>query len=616
MAGNGEASTGTTSSGAYCTEIMVSFQENRGRILLRNRILILIIFMITGGLLSCFLFGDISGKYEIQTIFYQNSLDEPVFATLYLPPLNLTYPAEGKECINRKKLPALISVHSGFQNSESLQPAFSSMVRNNIIVMEILLGGRKANGNRKSFEDYIVDVSSGINVLVQHPSVDKDRIFLSGHSVGANIASIIGSTSNKVTGVIATGYPVEFSPDSPVKLLMTAGVLDQLHEPAKMKKSFAQTYNDKSQAFMASSPFETGKFTFQNKEGTRIYFQSFLSDHYTEPVDPDITAAVINFVRSGDKAETPDYIPFTFNSVNFNLKIISRIFFYLSLVFLFVYLFIFIKTSKYFEQKLPGILHTRVFSIIFLLAYFIAGGICKLDEVFLSVYIVSALLVSVIVYNFFILKMKMRNTEKAFDAKSLSELFLKDTKKILVIGGVIYISFLTGLYFHAGLSVYSDFSAALRTLTGVFHLITGHIFLIITRINSFYLSNDRTFNLFSPVVLTVISAELIYPGGIGRIFDEVLTLLIKHIREVDFSIKWKFNWPGLILLIILIISGVSVWKGILAEGYEIGINEMTGFGYLFLCYIIIPMISFTALARWKLIHNLISRLSFQGEPDI
>jgi hypothetical protein len=575
-------------------------------------LLILIVFVITGGLFSCFLYGDFSRKYETKPVFFANPEEEQVEAVLYLP----RHDSEScSTCCKTDRMPAFISVHSGFQNSETLQPAFSSIAENNIIVMEILLDGRKTDGTEKNFGDYVADVRGGVEFLRKHPRVDKDRIFLSGHSIGANIASIIGSSSDKTAGVIAVGYPVEFSADSSVSLLMTAGVYDQLHEPAKMEKAFSLTFDDESvsQGSILTSPSLVGKTALQRKKGSRIYFRSFLTDHYTESVDPMITATIVSFIRSSEFQGYSDYIPVNFNFVKFGLRVFSRIFFYLSLVFLFVYLFLRLKTNKYFKQKIPGILHERIFSIIFLLACFVISRKYEPGEDLTGIYVVSALMTAVFIFNFFILKLKLQKIKTTFDFRTLSEIFIRGTVKFLITGGVIYFCFLAGLYIHAGLRAYSTIPAALGTLTGVIYLVFGHVFIIITRANSFFLNVDRTFGQVSPVLWIVTTVELFYPGGIVRIFDEVLSLMIKNIREIDFSLKWKFNWSGVILLIILLISGISVWKRILAEGYVIGINEIAGLGYLFLCFIVIPVLGFISMMRWQFIRQLMTRPLFQGD---
>jgi dienelactone hydrolase len=573
---------------------------------LKNLSSVLVILMVlTGGILSFFLCWHSSLRYEMQPVSFVNSDGHVVNACLYLP---------GSK---HGKFPTLVSIHYGLQNREALHPMSSTLAENDIIVLEILLKGVKKDGSRKNFVDYLVDINECISFLEKHEEVDPDRIFLSGHSIGGNIASIVGLYSDRIAGVAAIGYPVEFPKDSRVNFLLATGVFDQLHEPAKMMRAFESSIDSENEScrMVTFSPRQVGNFRTDCTEGSRIYFQSFLSDHYVEPTDPDITAAVMHFVKTTGQHENPKFVSCKSVPYIFKIKVISRIIFYTGLVFLFVKLFIFFKTGKYFAKKILEILHERTTSIIFLLVYFFVGTNYKPGENILSVYMVSALLTAVILFNFFNLKLKQRDMGMIFDPGKLLHCLGRDIKKVLVTGGIIYSSFAAGLYFHAGISAYSSIEKALRTITGIFYVITGHLFILVTRINGFFLNSDWTFNWISPVVWLVAAAELIYPGGIGRIFDEVLSLIIKQIQELDFSIKWKFNWSGFILLVVLTIAGIMVWRQILAEGYMIGISEIMGLIYLFFCFIILPAVVFILSIRWEPVRKLMARLSFQGESD-
>ncbi|MCE7873399.1 hypothetical protein DYH09_23910 [bacterium CPR1] len=96
-------------------------------------------------------------------------------------------------------------------------------------------------------------------------------VYLAGHSVGANQAVLAAEQANP-NGVIALGYDVEVSPKRNWRLLLAAGVYDQLHPASQLREVLAQASGDATLVF---SP---------------------LSDHHNEALDPVLLGAAADWM--------------------------------------------------------------------------------------------------------------------------------------------------------------------------------------------------------------------------------------------------------------------------------------------------------------------------------
>jgi hypothetical protein len=258
-------------------------------------------------------------------------------------------------------------------------------------------------------------------------------------------------------------------------------------------------------------------------------------------------------------------------------------------------------------------LDKRLNIIVFVVFYIIIAILHRPSGHLLDVYVISSLFFSVVMFNFFMLKIEKRNIRTPEKWVILVNHLDRDISKVLILGGMIYICYIIGLYFHAGTFAWSSLDKAFRTLLGISYMGFAHIYVGITRLNGLFLTWSMNFNWISPVLWILVVIEFIAPGGVVKVIDDFITLLLRQMREKDISFHWRFNWSEMILLIVLAGIGVFTWKHILAEGYYIGIKEILGLIYLFLCFIILPVALLTFLIRNKKIQSFLARFTFQGE---
>ena len=111
------------------------------------------------------------------------------------------------------KQPAVLFLHGGFafgaDDWESTKPFRDA----GFIVMTPLLRGENGqSGNYSMFYDEVTDVLSALDVLIATPGVDKNRIFLAGHSVGGTLTMLTALTTKKLRGAASfSGSPDQIS---------------------------------------------------------------------------------------------------------------------------------------------------------------------------------------------------------------------------------------------------------------------------------------------------------------------------------------------------------------------------------------------------------------------
>lgn len=568
----------------------------------RNLLIIIFCLVITGIISSALLFGKNFRHYDARSINFVNSKKDMVEGVLY-------FPSEK----NNSSYPAVISIHYGLQNREALQPTSKMTAENGIAVLELILKKkRNIDGKTKTYEDYISDAKGAIDYLLKNKMINKDLIFISGHSIGGNIASIVGERNKKIRGVIAIGYPVSFDPDAPQGLMMTAGVFDELHQASKMLSAFRENSGKDEKGSIVINPGEIRK-VIQPGKPDRIYFMSFLSDHYIEPTDPAIASAIIEYIKSYENADykknkSPEGA--RHSSIYYIISILTRDLLFLAVLFTFSAGFVWVMYSKGFMEKIPPVLYRRICGIAVIIFILALGLAHKQTEHLINIYILSPIFLSLVVVNHFNRKMEKRKIKLKNEVIEMG-IFFKDSVKVLIFIAVFYFSFLVGLYFHAGIVPYSKFAYLWRTITGVFYLVPTQFFVFCTRINGLFLKPDWTFNFLSPIVWLVLIVEIIYPGGIGLIIDHFFSRIITTLQKLEFKIKFKTSMPAVILLVVVLIVCAILWKQIIAEGYALGTKEILGLSYLFFSLVIIPVIVCISLLRMKRIRKIFDSFSIK-----
>lgn len=519
------------------------------------------------------LFSPNYNNYKTENVFFKNSNNDLIFSSIYIP-FNIKKPNE--------KFPAIITVHASNQEREFLQPYAITLAKNGITVMEIILKRTDNNGHVRAIEDYLVDINSAINYLLSRPEINHNNIFLGGHSIGANLTSMVGAINSDTKGVIATGYPVEFPAKSDVTFFLNSGILDQLHNPAKIQKAFKNSLVvDEKQSLLR-----------------RYLLHSFLSDHILEPADPYLTHSAINFIKKSINNNTTGYI-------NFIAIIILRSVLFISLFFFYAYFLIQIFAKYKFENNNIKRLFLGLFGVIFIIATFLYKG----SEDLIPVYYLSSLFFALLITNFFFLKLKNREIE---GTKEIVRVFIKDVKKILILSGFLYLTYIIGLFFHSLFFPVSSPLLTLKSILGLPYLAVGHLFTIITRFNSIFLNPNLSLNIFPLTIFIIFIAELIYPGITFKIIDDLTSSIIKGLQNLDFKIKWNFNLSSIIVLIITIIIALIYWNYILKEGYIFEKDEVIGLSFLLFCFLFIPGYLFTLTIRSKFFKKLLENNTFKG----
>jgi len=607
----------------------------------------------------------------VGTVKFVNSKGDNVEGVLYLPSDKNLLPC-----------PAVISIHYGLQNREALQPTAKMTAENGIALLELILRKkRNTDGKIKTFEDYTSDANAAVDYLIKNKKIDKNLIFISGHSIGGNIASIVGNRNKKIRGVIAVGYPVEFDPEAPQGVMMTAGVFDELHQASKMLSAFRKNSGNNNTTFakyeadIVSLPakrsnrpigrweMRKGKWekdsdilflpltshlsppdieiassqaprndknakVLNNKEliiiksgeikryiqrgkPDRVYFMSFLSDHYIEPTDPAIAGAIVEYINSyrnvihgKDKSSGKSGNSFLY----YILSILSRDILFIAVLFTFSAGFVGILHDRGFAKKIPPPLYRRICGIAVILYIIIIGLVHKKAEHLIDIYILSPVFLSLIVVNHFARKMEKRKIGQNNPDEAIG-MFFRDSFKILMFIAVFYFSFIVGLYFHAGIVPYSRFDYIWRTLTGIFYLVPAQLFVFFTRINGLFLNPDWSFNFLSLTVWLILSIEIIYPGGIGLVINHFFSTIIAALQKLEFKVRLKVSIPALILLVVVLIVCGILWGQIIAEGYSLGAREIMGLAYLFLSLIIIPAVVCILLLRMRLLKKIFDKFS-------
>ncbi len=548
----------------------------------RLRVFILILVSLLSAGISYFFASPQNRGYDSRSVRFPNIRGEAVYGTLYAPRVQ-----------SRKDLhPAVVSIHYGLQNRETLQPASSAMAESGIIVLNLILNRRRDDGRGRTIADYIDDINGSVDFLTLTDNVDPDRIFLSGHSIGGNLACVVGESNPRVAGVAPVGYPVDFSPHTDKPMLLASGIFDELHPASSMIEAFRQTAHDSSPGQVLHDYREIPG-AIKNGEPVRILFFSHNSDHCLEPVDYNITTAIISFIHGVNGSD----IPGSPALLKYYLTIISRPVLFLCVLILWSW---FLMNLWGGGHKGHAVTHlfNRFPQAFFLFIFLALGLFYRPDEHIIPVVILSGIFVSTLFFNHLNRKFPLPGNHKEnFCPSARYRQFQNYGLKILCYCGLMYLCFTVGLYFHAGLYPYSTLKLFFKTLPGIFPMATGILFVALTRINGLFLAWDWMFRFTSGPIWILMILEFFRPGAVIQVLDQFFSRMVKAMRNLDFSIKWQFNLSGAVLLSVLLIAGVMIWNQVLAEGYGLSVKDLWGLLYLFLCFIIIPGSLFTLLLR-------------------
>ncbi|MFP4497850.1 MAG: hypothetical protein ACLFQV_06515, partial [Vulcanimicrobiota bacterium] len=360
-------------------------------------------------------------------------------------------------------------------------------------------------------------------------------------------------------------------------------------------EAFNQTTGRKTHDFITDQPEEIPDQIRQNHRN-RVYLYSFLSDHYLEPSDPHIISGILSFINSFPPGKEKTKQVYSV-SWPFSLMLLSRLLAFWGLFLTYCYWLSYLFSKDSILKSLPKLFRQRVITIVITLCFLVIYIFYFPNETLWGIYLFTPFFAAGLAFNYL-----ARKKEEIIFKKSGEEIFCyikTGIYKVFLYVLLIYLAFSLGLLFHAGLSAYSSVGYALKTITGIFYLFFGLMFIVITRLNGIFLNGSWGINLLSLPVWAVIIAEFAYPGGILLIIDEFFSSIINNLRQLDLKIKFRLKASELIIFLIVSVIGVLAWKQILAEGYSLNMQDIWGLIYLFFCFIVLPVTAFGCAIRGK-----------------
>ncbi len=176
-------------------------------------------------------------------------------------------PVSGWLCTAPHPTASVVMVHSTAQPRAMSEPMARAVARRGFLTFVPNPGGNPLL-NAVTLEAQREQVVKAVGWCRQQGA---GPVYLAGHSVGANQAVLAAEQANP-NGVIALGYDVEVSPKRNWRLLLAAGVYDQLHPASQLREVLAQASGDATLVF---SP---------------------LSDHHNEALDPVLLGAAADWM--------------------------------------------------------------------------------------------------------------------------------------------------------------------------------------------------------------------------------------------------------------------------------------------------------------------------------
>ncbi|MGG7516517.1 alpha/beta hydrolase family protein [Allorhizobium undicola] len=137
-----------------------------------------------------------------ERIFYRSGRDGELTLTAWLSPYKR----------KAERMPAVLFLHGGnAMGAGHWHPLKAYIDAGYIVMMPSMRGENGQNGNFSGFYDEVDDVLAAADRLVHLPGVDRERIFLAGHSVGGVLAMLASMSSHRFrASVPISGNPNAF----------------------------------------------------------------------------------------------------------------------------------------------------------------------------------------------------------------------------------------------------------------------------------------------------------------------------------------------------------------------------------------------------------------------
>lgn len=208
---------------------------------------------------------------------------------------SITYPSNGRDLkawitevpTLDEKYPAVVYVHGGFSVGEMDYYDAEPYLDSGYVVMTISLRGENGNdGNFEMFYGEVEDVIAAGNYLASLTYIDKDRIFVSGHSTGGTLAMLTALLDSPFTAAASFGaspdqekffsywrdiVPFDIKDKNKTRLRSPIEFTHSLKIPLTVYVGIEDSYLKDSRAFVKKA----------NNYGKECYLSEVEGDHFT-----------------------------------------------------------------------------------------------------------------------------------------------------------------------------------------------------------------------------------------------------------------------------------------------------------------------------------------------
>jgi dienelactone hydrolase len=542
--------------------------------------LIFTLLVLLGGTLSFLLsFRDVRREY----VTLLGDKGDRIKATVYIPRKAKT------------PCPAVISLHSIFQEDRLVRPLALECARNDFIVLVIHFDGYSQIQRRhKNLQDYCDEIRTALSYLRGRGDVSPTDIILLGHSIGANLACMVASRDPAILATIALGFNVQAESRSIPNLLLAIGILDELHPVSEMEDSLREASGDKKARHGVRTEARSGVMNC-------ALFVAPLSDHHGEIFDPSFYREAITWMKRAlgePHGISPVKQPFAIMCYSIFLLGMTGLIMQACLALTPLRKRLFGEGGRdksfLYRASLSLMLLPVIFLLDFLARSFDLGAMR--DGAFLA-------FMALVVVNGCSWRLKRTPDFPHFLAEAK-----KSALDLFILWGALY----AGIVFNR----IENFAALPRYIplipvTALFS-IPIDIFYFVTKSGAFILgSGPYSLSLIFPILALM---ELLFPGLIFHGAAEFISRVLSFIKSFHVTISVKTSPASFAILAITIIAAIIVWRQILGEGYDFSLDSVKGFASLLFRLVCIPLIIafFTFRSGW---YTRLRRLCSETLPE-
>jgi dienelactone hydrolase len=515
-----------------------------------------IVLVLLGGLISYLLsFRDV----RIEHITLLGEQGDRIRATVHIP-------LRGKP-----PYPAVISLHSIFQEERIVRPLALDCARNNLVVLVIHFDGYSQIQRRhKNLQDYCSEIQAAIAYLRGRGDVAPMRISLMGHSIGANLACMVASKDPTLLSTIALGFNVQADRRSISNLLLAIGILDELHPVSEMEASYREASGDKKAHYGV-------RIENQADRHNCALFVAPLSDHHCEIFDPFFYREAVTWMgRAAGEPLSPPIIREPFAIIFYALFLVGA-----TMLFFTAFLSLTPLRRNLFGKEGRGNSFLYNASLSFLILPLIL--IMELTARYLDRGVVHDM-----AFLAFAALMAVNGCSRRFRETPDFPLFIREMKKsaldLFVLWGALYTGIIVNRIENlAALPGYIP----LIPVAALFS-IPIDIFYFVTKSGAFVLGSGS----HSPCIIFPLMAalECLFPGLVFHGAAEFISRMLSFMKSFRLKLSVRTSPASFVLLCITIIAAIIVWRQILSEGYDFSLESVKGFASLFFRLVLLPLI--------------------------